>query len=136
MGTLRRSMLGLGSEDRGILRLILLGFLILLVVVVGGAWAGANAYAAHWIATHGVIKTGEGSPPTGSQDVVYAPRLHAWFTPPAAGRATVVIAHGYQADRSHHAAEAATLRRLGYGTLQNDFAYVGGKQLDGGGGRG
>ena len=123
--------------DRGLIRLLLLIALIVVVVVVGGAWVGANAYAAHWIATHGVVAGSEGAPPAGAQDVVYDPAagLRAWYLAPEAGKATIVIAHGYQADRSHHAAEAAALRALGYGTLQIDFAYVGGKKRYGGGGR-
>jgi alpha-beta hydrolase superfamily lysophospholipase len=135
MGRFRGGTPVLGTKDRGLVRLILLIVLIVLVVAIAGVWAGGNAYAARWIATHGVTSP-EGPQPPGSQDVVYSPGLHAWFTPPTvAGKATIVIAHGYQADRSHHAAEAAALRTLGYGTLQIDFGYVGGKKPYGGGGR-
>ena len=122
--------------ERGLVKLLLLIVLIVLVVVVGGAWVGANAYAANWIATHGVVAGPEGPPPAGAQDVVYDPAagLRAWYLAPETGKPTIVIAHGYQADRSHHAGEAAALRALGFGTLQIDFAYVGGKKPYGGGG--
>lgn len=135
MDRLRSGARWRGTDDRGLIRLILLIVAILLVVVVLGAFLGADAYAARWIATHGVTSP-EGPQPPGTQDVVYATGLHGWYAPPAtAGKATIVIAHGYQADRSHHGAEAAALRNLGYGTLQIDFAYVGGREPYGGGGR-
>lgn len=123
----------LATDDGGLLILKLLAFALLVVVAV--VWAGVNAYAAYWIANNGKTSGSEGSPPAGAADVVYTANLHAWFTPPQAGRPTIVVVHGYQADRSHHAAEAAALRSAGYGTLQIDLGYVGGKAKFGGGGR-
>lgn len=120
------------ADDGGLLLFKFLAFLLLLVVAV--VWAGANAYAAYWIANSGKTSGGEGSPPAGATDVVYTANLHAWFAPPKAGRPTIVVVHGYQADRSHHAAEATALRSAGYGTLQIDLGYVGGKAKFGGGG--
>ena len=126
----------LAADERGGIILKLLGLVVLLLLAA--VWVGGNGYAAHWIATHGTT-TAEGPAPAGVTDVVYTANLHAWFAPPAAGpggiKATIVVVHGYQADRSHHAAEAAALRSVGYGTLQIDLDYVGGKAKFGGGGR-
>ena len=47
--------------------------------------------------------------------------LAAWYVPVAAPRGTVVLFHGYHAERSGLATEAQSFRRLGFNTLQVDF---------------
>lgn len=122
------------DREAGLVK-ILFALIVLLALVVGAMWVGANAYAAHWIATHGRSDEAPGPPPPGTTDVVYSAGLHAWYTPPRAGKATIVMVHGFQANLAGHIAAGNALRSAGYGTLQIELGADRGAAKYGGGGR-
>jgi len=116
-------------------RLVIL--LVLSVIVVGAvAWVGENVYAARWIATNCRNSGQEGAPPAGARDVEFANGLHAWWTPPTqAGRATIVMVHGYPGDRRDFAQFASAIQGRGYGTFRVALACAHMGALYGGGSR-
>ena len=99
---------------------------MVVVVVVVGAWLGVNATGDSWIATHGKDTAAVGTCPFNDcTDVVYTGHLGAWYSPPAPGHATVVIVHGYGANRGDHADVSNSLQQLGYGIPAVGLGYEG-----------
>jgi pimeloyl-ACP methyl ester carboxylesterase len=107
-----------------------------LAVLVAAGYVAINYVAARSLANDAVNTAPSGPPPPGTSEVMYDPahHVHAWFAPPRAGRATVVLVHGYNANRADRSDVAAALRGLGYGTLQIDLGYESGARKYGGGG--
>jgi len=111
--------------------------LTVFVVIVLAAWFGFNAFCDRWIANNGkdAQLPPATSPFTGSSTVTYTGTLAAWYAPPKSGMPTVIIVHGYGANRTDHQAVGIALQKLGYGVMAIDLGYETNAMHYGGGDR-
>ena len=107
------------------------------ILIILAAWIAVSLFADDWIANHGKDTAAlPATPPfANARTVVYSQNLGAWYAPPQAGQPTVIIVHGYGANRTDHAAVGVALQQHGYGVMAIDLGYESSGPKYGGGSR-
>jgi pimeloyl-ACP methyl ester carboxylesterase len=108
--------------------------LVIFLVIVFAAWCGLGIYADMYISTNGRDTNALGMDPYAhAKSVTYSTGLGAWYAAPAKGDATVIIVHGYGANRTDHFQVGERLQALGYGILAIDLGNESSTEKYGGG---
>jgi len=125
-----------GCNFQSVRRKVVVGVLIILLLSFVApsltlAWGVANPVASKHLTEKTDART-EPAPRTTHLDVEYAHRRNAWLLPGQAGKAAVILAPGWGANRSERLDIAEALQARGYTVLAIDFGYISGGHYTGG----
>ena len=100
--------------------------LAVVIVILVLAWLALGAVGDDYVANHGKDAAPVGSCPfTSCSTVTYTGHLQAWIAPPSKpGAPTLIMVHGYGANRTDHAkALSAFQSQYGFGLMAIDLGY-------------
>lgn len=111
---------------------VVLAVVIILLVL---AWLAVGAVGDDYIANHGKDAAPVGVCPfTNCRTVTYSGHLAAWYAPPSGSAPTLIMVHGYGANRTDHSQALGQFQsQYGFGLMAIDLGYETDAQKYGGG---